>query len=209
MRKLKEKRRRVEREYARLASVYDRKWRSYVDASTRETTARIPAYGAGRILDVGCGTGVLLERLERSGAGTFLVGIDSVPGMLAVARYRLRGGALLATGWAESLPFRDETFDTLISCNVFHYVEQPTMALQEAARVLVPGGHLILTDWCADFLPMRLLGLYLLVRRRPLHRVYRAGELNRLLEAAGFQSARIERFRVGRFWGLMTATVRK
>lgn len=209
MKGLKKTGQRVEREYARLASVYDGKWRSYVDATTRETVARIPGSHAGRVLDVGCGTGILLDRLGRSGAGTILVGLDPVPGMLAVARSRLRGVASLATGRAESLPFRDESFDTVISCSVLHYVETPTSSLREAARVLVSGGHLVLTDWCADFVPIRLLGLYLRIRGRPLRHVYRAGKLVRLLEAAGFQSVAIERYRVGRRWGLMTATARK
>lgn len=206
---LKEKRQSVENEYARLASVYDRKWRHYVEATSRETMARIPVSGADRVLDVGCGTGVLLEWFGRSGAGMFLVGLDPVPGMLAVARSRLRGVASLATGRAESLPFRDEAFDTVISCSVLHYVDTPRRSLREAARVLVSGGCLVLTDWCADFLPIRLLGLFLRMRGRPLRHVYRAGELVRLLEAAGFQSVAIERYRVGRCWGLMTATARK
>lgn len=209
VKRLKEKRQRVESEYTRLAPAYDRKWHSYVDATTRETLARIPVCRAGSVLDVGCGTGVLLQWLGRSGAGTFLVGLDPVPGMLAVARSRLRGVASLATGRAESLPFRDEAFDTVISCSVLHYVDTPRRSLREAARVLVSGGYLVLTDWCADFLPIRLLGLFLRMRGRPLRHVYRAGELVRLLEAAGFQSVAIERYRVGRCWGLMTATARK
>lgn len=206
---LKDKRQRVESEYARLAPVYDGEWRSYVDATTRETVARIQGSHAGRVLDVRCGTGILLERLGWIGAGTFLVGLDPVPGMLAVARSRLCGVASLSTGRAESLPFRDETFDTVISCSVFHYIDTPTRALREAARILVPGGHLVLTDWCADFLPIRLLGLYLRMRGRPLRHVYRVGELARLLEAAGFQLVAMERFRIGLPWGLMIATVRK
>lgn len=209
MSELREKRQSVEREYGRLASTYDRKWRTYVDVSTRETMARIPGYAAGRVLDVGCGTGILLERMGRNGAGTLLAGLDPVFGMLRVAWSRLRGVASLATGRAESLPFRDETFDTVISCSVLHYVDDPPSALREVARVLVPGGHMVLTDWCADFLPIRLLSLYLRIRRRPLHHVYRAGELRRLLEGSGFQSVAMERFRLGPFWGLMTAIARK
>lgn len=199
----------VESEYARLATSYDRKWRHYVDVTAQRTMARLPESGAGRVLDVGCGTGVLLERLEYTGAGTFFVGLDPVPGMLAFARSRMRGTASLAMGRAESLPLRDETFDTVVSNSVLHYIGRPTTAFREAARVLKPGGRLILTDWCADFLATRLLGSILRIRSRPFTHIYRVEELKCLLEGTGFQLIATERYRVGSAWGLMTAVALK
>src|SRR4051794_16548161 len=73
-------------EYARLASDYDARWSFYIEATTRETLARLRLEPSDRVLDVGCGTGVLLSRLSRSHPAANLFGVDPVPEMLAVAR---------------------------------------------------------------------------------------------------------------------------
>ena len=79
----------VVEEYARLAPEYDAKWSFYIEATTRETLARLRLRPSDRLLDVGCGTGSLLDRLARQHPATQLTGIDPVPEMLAVARRRL------------------------------------------------------------------------------------------------------------------------
>ena len=139
-------------EYARLAPDYDEKWSFYVEATTRETLARLSLRPADRLLDVGCGTGVLLDRLSRAHPATLLSGVDPVPEMLAVARRRLPPEIELREGWAERLPFEDGRFDVLVSCNMFHYIRHPAAALREMGRVLSPGGWLVITDWCDDYL---------------------------------------------------------
>ncbi|MFY9825714.1 MAG: methyltransferase domain-containing protein, partial [Thermoanaerobaculia bacterium] len=73
------KRHPVVEEYARLAPEYDAKWSFYVEATSRETLARLPLAPADRVLDVGCGTGALLSRLSGLYPAARLTGVDPVP----------------------------------------------------------------------------------------------------------------------------------
>src|SRR5262245_53158000 len=78
-------------EYTRLARRYDRRWSFYVSASVRETVRRLDLTGAHRILDVGCGTGVLLHVLSHVVPDAQLAGIDPCGAMLTVARRKIAG----------------------------------------------------------------------------------------------------------------------
>ncbi len=191
-------------EYAKLAPEYDSKWSFYVEATTRETLARLNLGLTDRVLDVGCGTGALLRRLSHPPA--LLSGIDPVPEMLAVARQRLPQEVDLREGWAERLPFADEQFDVVVSCNMFHHIQRPVDALREMRRVLRPGGRLVVTDWCDDYLACRVCSWYLRWSGRSRIRVYRRRECLRLLQEAGYREADVERYKISWLWGLMTAT---
>lgn len=195
-------------QYKRLASRYDNRWPLYIEATTRETLARLAVKPNDRILDVGCGTGVLLQRLNETCPQTRLVGIDPVPEMLAVAANRLHQTIELREASAEQLPFANGSFDAVISCSVFHYLREPAAALKETKRVLRGGGQLVLTDWSGDYFSMRLCDVYLRLFN-PIHlKVYRAKELHQSLEDAGFSETQIEKYKINWLWGMMTATSR-
>ncbi len=70
-------------EYAAAAEEYDRKWKFYIEATVRETLARLALRGDERVLDVGCGTGALLREVDSRYPGAKLAGIDPVAPMLA------------------------------------------------------------------------------------------------------------------------------
>jgi ubiquinone/menaquinone biosynthesis C-methylase UbiE len=196
-------------EYKRLAPDYDAKWSFYVEETTRETLARLGLRPTDRLLDVGCGTGALLHRLAQSHAAKRLSGVDPVPEMLAVARRRLPPEVELREGWAEQLPVESEQFDIVVSCNMFHYIRQPMNALREMGRALRPGGRLIITDWCDDYLACRACD-WLLRRFSPAHfKAYRERECLHLLREAGFCGLEIERYKISLLWGLMTARATK
>ncbi|HEY0510928.1 MAG TPA: methyltransferase domain-containing protein [Thermoanaerobaculia bacterium] len=195
-------------EYARLAPEYDEKWSFYIEATTRETLARLSLRPADRLLDVGCGSGALLHRLAGSHSAR-LSGVDPVPEMLAVARRKLPPEVELREGWAERLPFETGRFDVVVSCNVFHYIRQPELALREMGRVLRPGGRLVITDWCDDYLACRACGWYLRLFSRTHFNVYRERECLSFLREAGHRDLHIERYKISWLWGLMTATATK
>ncbi|HTG33562.1 MAG TPA: methyltransferase domain-containing protein [Thermoanaerobaculia bacterium] len=199
----------VVEEYARLAPEYDARWSFYVEATSRETLARLRLKPADRVLDVGCGTGALLSRLSRSHPAARLTGVDPVPEMLAVARRGLPPAVRLAAGWAERLPFASGRFDAVVSCNVFHYIRQPLTALREMNRVLRPGGQLVITDWCDDYLACRACDLYLRLFSPAHFKIYRRQECMSLLRAAGHRDVNVERYKINWLWGLMTARVTK
>lgn len=193
-------------EYAANASDYDRRWKRYITASVDETVTGLQLEPGTRLLDVGCGTGVLLERLVVRQPESRLYGCDLSDAMLAVARDGLGPSTGLFQAATEALPLADASIDVLTSTSAFHFVREPRKALSEMHRVLRPGGRLVLADWCRDFLTMRLLDGYLKAFDAAHHYTYRSGEFARLLEEHGFGGVQISRYRIGWFWGLFTAT---
>jgi SAM-dependent methyltransferase len=100
------------------------------------------AYGGRsdlRLLDVGTGTGRVLEELRRFGATT---GLDLDDDALRFCRQRGMDGALKANLLA--LPFADGTFDAAIALDVLEHIEDHVSALREIARSLRPGGRLFI-----------------------------------------------------------------
>ncbi|MGU9950736.1 MAG: class I SAM-dependent methyltransferase [Gammaproteobacteria bacterium WSBS_2016_MAG_OTU1] len=199
----------VAEEYSRLATIYDDKWAFYIAATIRETIARMPLNPADKILDVGCGTGELLHQLAATHSPGNLFGADPVAEMLAVAQNKVSAEVSLCEGWAENLPFDDAHFDVVVSCNMFHYIQQPTAALQEMWRVLRPGGRLIITDWCDDYLACRLCSSYLRLVGRAHFKTYRQGEFLQMLKAAGYAINALDTYKINWLWGLMTAQAKK
>lgn len=199
----------VVKEFARLAPVYEAKWSFYVEATIRETVKRLSMRPAARVLDVGCGTGALLDVLARTYPQAALIGVDPVPEMLAIARRRLPPAVGLREAWAQELPFEQDSFDVVLSCNMFHFIRQPLAALREMGRVLRPGGELVITDWCDDYLACRVCNWYLRLFSAAHFKVYTERDCLRLLREAGHAQARIERYKISWLWGLMTATATK
>lgn len=195
-------------EYAKAAQTYDEKWAFYVEATTRETLRRLPMTPRSRVLDVGCGTGELLRRLRAKYTDAFLAGLDPVPEMLAVAAHKLSGKEDLRVGYADSLPWPSGSFDVVVSCNMFHYISHPVDALREMARVLRPGGVVVLTDWCDDYLACRICNLYLRLTNRAFYKTYQQAQCLALLREAGFTDVRLDRYKINWLWGLMTAVVK-
>lgn len=92
-----------------------------------------------RILDVGCGTGIMLEHLRAYGDP---VGLDLSPTALEFCRKRGADRLVLAGG--ERLPFPDQSFDAVTAFGVVEHIDDDEEAVAEWARVLKPGGQLVL-----------------------------------------------------------------
>ncbi len=134
-----------------------------------------------RILDVGCGTGYLLRQLAARCPQAELAGIDPAPAMIEAARAAAADGRLqLVAGTAEELPWPAGTFDLVVSTTSFDHWADQQAGLAQCARVLAPGGWLVLTDQFSAWLWPTLIG-----SRR--HKARTRPRATRLLTAAGFQ----------------------
>jgi SAM-dependent methyltransferase len=96
--------------------------------------------------------------------------------------------------------------DLVVSSSALHYWPDASAGLTELFRVLAPGGRVAITDWCDDYLAIQIADLLLRVLEPAHHRAYGTSECEGLLREAGFEEIRVMRYRIGRLWGLMTAT---
>lgn len=136
----------VAQAYGRWAPIYDLIF-GRVFARGRSAAIEAADRIGGRILEVGVGTGLSLPAYCRR---TRIVGVDISEPMLAIARKRadalgLRNVEGLHVMDAEHLDFHDEAFDVVVAQYVVTAVSNPEAALDEFARVLKPGGEIILT----------------------------------------------------------------
>lgn len=133
---------RTQRLYRRFAPVYDAVSVPFSLWRWRKWQGRVLPYARGRVLEVGCGTGALLERLH---ARSEVVGLDLSQAMLARAARRQGShgrAAPLVCGDAQHLPFLDGAFDSVVSTFVINAVPNLQDALREMLRVLRAGGSL-------------------------------------------------------------------
>jgi len=153
---------------------------------------------SGDVLDVAVGTGLNFPYYP---AGVRLTGVDLSPGMLEIARRRAEELGLdvdLREADAQALPFRKESFDTVVCTLGLCGVPDERVAVAEMHRVLRPGGMVLLLDhvgshhgvlrlgqWMLEKFTVRMIGDY--QTRRPLP----------LLAPAGFEVTRSERRKLG------------
>lgn len=148
-----------------------------------------------RVLDAGCGDGVLSLALAARGAS--VTGVDADARMLAAAAARARSAGTasrFACGTVERLPFADASFDMVAAVTVLCFLSEPGRALAEFRRVLVPRGTLVIGElnrWSAWALGRRLRAWFgARLWRRAQFTDARA--LRRLLASAGFAVEALE-----------------
>jgi ArsR family transcriptional regulator len=104
----------------------------------------------GRLVDVGTGTGRMIELFGPRSSQA--IGIDRSSEMLRLARVKLEAAGIpssLRQGDMYALPLGDHSADTVVIHQVLHYAHSPATAIAEAARVLAPGGTLLVVDFAA------------------------------------------------------------
>jgi ubiquinone/menaquinone biosynthesis C-methylase UbiE len=109
-----------------------------------------------RVLEAGCGTGLILGRLAQHADSAW--GVDLSAGMVRLAKQR---GLNVVLGSVTDLPFADESFDLVCSFKVLAHVPEIGRAIAEIARVTRPGGQMVLefyNPWSLRYLAKRIAG---------------------------------------------------
>ncbi len=186
-----------------MADIYDRRYdsprgKAYHGHISRRVMECLPQ--GVSLLDIGCGTGLFIQRYTTDG-GT-AVGLDISSGMVEMARRRCPGSDFVV-GTAEVLPFCDAQFDAVASLLAFSYLSRPDRMLRETYRVLRPGGCAAICTLGSSLLTLALvptvyrLGEFLGVRRVGVgdfdEHYYTDGEILELFDLAGFEEVTVRR----------------
>jgi ubiquinone/menaquinone biosynthesis C-methylase UbiE len=140
------------RYFAAHAEVWDQIRSLHVaESEVERAIERVLGHGnLGRLVDIGTGTGRMIELF--AGRAIQATGIDRSSEMLRVARVKLEAAGIpssLRQGDMYALPLGDGSADSAIIHQVLHYAHSPAAAISEAARVLAPGGVLLVVDFAA------------------------------------------------------------
>ena len=114
----------------------------YTNGAIYNTALMLLEHRHRKVLDVGCGTGLMTARLAATGRQ--IVGVDISAAMIKRARRTNDPRIEFTLGDAERLPFPDHSFDAVINLISFHHYPDPSRAAAEFRRVLQPGGRLVL-----------------------------------------------------------------
>lgn len=149
---------RVRRHYDRNAESYDQLIDPFERVLFGGGREWVCSRAQGEVLEIAAGTG---RNLPFYPEGVRLVGVELSPGMLEIARRRaqeLGVQAELRVGDAHDLPFPDASFDTVVATLALCTIPDDSRAVAEAARVLRPGGLLLLLEHVrSPILPVRIL----------------------------------------------------
>ena len=152
----------------------------------------------GKLLDIGCGTGLFVEKyIKNGGTGT---GLDISGGMVAKARRRCETCDFVV-GTGEKLPFADNTFNAISSVLVFSYVKEPEAMLSEVYRVMEPGGQVALCTLGKKLITSGIPSLYKIGEKIKIKHVvmkdfgehyYDEKEMYSLFDNAGFADVKVK-----------------
>jgi ubiquinone/menaquinone biosynthesis C-methylase UbiE len=191
------------------AKLFGAKAANYLTSPVHSTGADLDRLSAvagqwtpGWALDLGCGAGHVSFALARGGARR-ITAYDPSSDMLAVVAREaaVRGYRTLETrvGTAEALPFENGTFDLVVTRYSAHHWASVPRALAECARVMSPGGRLIVIDVIAPETPLFDTALQVVEFLRDASHVrnYRVSEWNAMQRVAGFGETRMSSWKIG------------
>ena len=174
----------IARTYDRESVIYDEtryiknKYRYYTACVAEKIVLRF--LREGRILELGVGTGRFAQPFSERHE---YVGIDISRGMLSVAKEKLRDKVELILMDAESLGFKDESFDNIICIHTFKFFPNPMKVLNESYRILKNKGRLIIMTESKD----RFFQSFTFKRcHSDIRKLYKMNRLGNLLKCAGF-----------------------
>ena len=191
-------------DYTKRAKNYDKRWQHYCLPSFSKPLQILDLSEDSNLLDVGCGTGIFLEILEKKYPYTKFSGLDPNQAMLAKASEKLSSKVHLKIGNADSIPYDSQSFDWVVLSNCFGHINDQETALFEAHRVLRKRGKIIITDWARDFLAMQIVNLYTQLFDDVDYKSLKSSETTAMLDKLHFKCLSVESYKINWFWGLYT-----
>jgi ubiquinone/menaquinone biosynthesis C-methylase UbiE len=201
------------------AQHYNTRWNNYTARTLKETkaiidvaTLRLVPERLGRcprVLDVACGTGILLKQLLVRVPGIEAYGVDASADMLEQARVALKGQlqvylehVQVGADETAGLPFAPETFDLITCTNALHDIPEPSAMLAGLKRLLAPGGQLVVEDFAPRKPRFFWAAFEWLLRsiESSCVRAYTLSEARALCKEAGLHVVSSNMFTVDWFW---------
>lgn len=146
-------------QFTRWAKNYDKPITSFIFRQTNSKIASIlnPKPNSS-LLDVGCGTGILISKLLSRNKYMRIYGLDITPKMVEVAKSKFKNNphVKITLGSAIHMPYQDNTFDYVTCASSLHHHPNPLQSVKEMVRVLKPGGKLLILDMCIEGLIRQL-----------------------------------------------------
>lgn len=187
------------KEFTKAADVYDSGHAGVYEMCKDDyppVLEELQKYPFQELLDVGCGTGPLIELLLKEFPDRNYTGIDLTPRMIEVAQEKKLAHTKFLIGDSEHLPFADNTFDAIICTNSFHHYPNPQAFMKEAARVLQDGGKLVLRDYTSNKVILWLMNhVEMPLARLMGHgdvKVHSCEEVNEMCKEAGLKVEKLE-----------------
>ncbi len=201
------------------ARYYNLRWHSFTERTLAETISTIDVAQLQsissqqgrppRVLDVACGTGVLLQMLFKHIPAMEGYGVDASADMLAQARLALANQphvqlhqATLGNDATANLPYTPHSFDLITCTNALHDVSNPVQALAELRQLLAPEGQMVVEDYARHGPPFLWALLEWLIRHIEAGEVqaYRLSEAKSLCVKAGLCAPRERAFTLNWLW---------
>lgn len=187
------------KEFTKAAEVYDSGHAGLYEMCKDDyppVLEELKTYPFQELLDVGCGTGPMIELLLKEFPDRNYTGIDLTPRMIQVAQEKKLAHTTFLVGDSENLPFADAAFDAIVCTNSFHHYPNPQKFMNGAARVLKSGGRLILRDYTSNKFMICLMNHF----EMPLAhlaghgdvRIHSCQEVREMCETAGLKVLKLE-----------------
>ena len=177
----------VSDEYRQLANSYDKRWSAYLQHTHERALRYLRPEPEDTILDCSGGTGKFAEQLV-SVPDTHVVITDFSRSMLDEAEKKFQSEIhrveLIQTD-SHSLPFESGRFNKIYNLNSLHFYDSADTVLDEMARVLSPGGNLLVLDWSSDTFTFRLIEKFMRVIGKPFGKVFSRIDLEKSIKSKG------------------------
>lgn len=188
------------KEFTKAAEIYDSGHAGVYEICKDDyppVLEELKKYPFQELLDVGCGTGPMIELLSKEFPDRSYTGIDLTPRMIEVAQEKGLDHSRFLVGDSENLPFKNESFDVVICTNSFHHYPNPHAFMNEASRVLKNGGKLILRDYTSNkFIVWFMNHIEWPLAHLAGHgdvRIHSCEEVRKMCQAAGFKVKKLDK----------------